>query len=236
MRLIKPLASDPPLVLTTFENVTLIVQLVFPPQDLHPLNPLFLPQTTPSRVALAYQKLRRNSATCIWRRPQRRSDETKRRLEAKVFEERVALIKWREELQRWDLCLVVVTIMMMYVWEQRKGCKGLTTWGLWSVKIKLWRAKYSLEEVERQEEQADREVDRIMAERDKVWWRIGDAYLCLCSSESIQKIVTVDLQWGGKEPPICQHFCSKFLHEQNNDSFRQIMRSMQRGMLPQEHS
>ena len=126
MRLIKPLASDPPLVLTTFENVTLIVQLVFPPQDLHPLNPLFLPQTTPSRVALAYQKLRRNSATCIWRRPQRRSDETKRRLEAKVFEERVALIKWREELQRWDLCLVVVTIMMMYVWEQRKGCKGLT--------------------------------------------------------------------------------------------------------------
>merc|ERR1711963_1066694 len=57
-----------------------------------------------------------------------RSDETKRRLEAKVFEERVALIKWREELQR---------------------------------------AKYSLEEVERQEEQADREVDRIMAERDK---------------------------------------------------------------------
>ena len=47
---------------------------------------------------------------------------------------------------------------------------------LWSAKIKLWRAKYSLEEVERQEEQADREVDRIMAERDKVWWRIGDAY------------------------------------------------------------
>ena len=75
-----------------------------PPPD-HKPDPQFQPQTTPFRLTLAYQKLRRlkrNSATHIWRRPQRRSDETKRRLEAKVFEERIALIKWREELQRWE--------------------------------------------------------------------------------------------------------------------------------------